>query len=374
MKISSNYNKNSPSYKGMLNNKALLKGLETVSDHGATFVAATTLAMSTGVRPLAIALTPDTDEKTKQYAITNSIASGLIKFALVEAVAIPVENAVKKIDKTPAKYLTQQTIDSFKGTAKTLTESADYKFATQFLKQSTGFITAIPKTMLTVALIPVIMNKLFKNDDKKTNDNTYFKSPDKENSTHTDSVFNDIETKIYRQHNDVFSPSFSGGITDMTAKGIGQILNTKTVQNTAKKFSSKDNDIAKNFSMATDLLLTASFIHRTKKSDKIEENKKKPLIYNNVISTGITLAGGYSIDKLIQKNTKGFIEKFSEINKNDPKLNKYIEGINIIRPTVIFALLYYGVLPVFSTYLSDKIDKFINKTDEKTEKENSKIK
>ena len=110
-------------------------------------------------------------------------------------------------------------------------------------------------------------------------------------------------------------------------------------------------------SIATDVLLTASFIHRTAKSEKIEKERKKALISNNVISTGITLAGGYSIDKLIQKNTNKLIENFKKSNGNNPKLNKYIEGINILRPTVIFALLYYGVLPILSTYLSDKIDK-----------------
>ncbi len=354
MKISSNYNQKPISHKGILNNKILLKGLETISEHGTTFVAATTLAMSTGVRPLAIAMTPDTDKKTKQYSITNSIASGLIKFGLVEAIAIPVENAIKKIDKNPKKYFKPQTINNLKGAAKTLTESRDYKFATQFMKQTAGFVTAIPKAMLTVALIPIIMNKLFKQEKKPETKPNEIKS--------NNNATKEIQSMIYHQHNDIFSPSFKGGITNQAAKGIAQLLNSETIQNAAKKFSSNDTNIARNMSMATDLLLTASFIHRTKKSDKIEEEKKKPLIYNNVISTGITLAGGYSIDKFIQKNTQGFIKKFSEANKNDPKLNKYIEGINIIRPTIIFALLYYGILPVFSTYISDKIDKFINKS------------
>jgi len=363
MKISSNYNQNPISHKGILNNKAILKGLEMVSEHGTTFVAATTLLMATGVRPLAIAMTPDTDKKTKQYSITNSIASGLIKFGLVEAIAIPVENAIKKIDKNPEKYLKPKTINNLKGTAKTLAESRDYKFATQFMKQTTGFATAIPKAMLTVALIPFIMNKLFKQEKKPETQQNEIKL--------NNNTSKDIQSTIYHKHNDIFSPSFTGGITNQAAKGIAQLLNSETIQNAAKKFSSNDTNIARNMSMATDLLLTASFIHRTQKSDKIEENKKKPLIYNNVISTGITLAGGYSIDKFIQKNTQGFIKKFSEANKNDPKLNKYIEGINIIRPTIIFALLYYGVLPIFSTYISDKIDKFLNKSETKSQEKMS---
>ncbi len=362
MKINSSSINNSPSYKGFWNNKAVLKGLETISEHGTTFVAATTLAMSAGVRPIAINLTPDVKKENKQYATTNSIASGLIKFGIVEAIAIPIENAVKKIDKNPEKYLTPQTIKTLQGNAKTLAESRSYKFATQILKMGTGLITAIPKAMLTVALIPVIMNKLFpKKEAKKPNLNELIFSND-DNIFSSD--FNNKELK---------TPSFKGGITEQTAKGIGKILNNNSVQNFVKKYSSQDTNIARNMSIATDVLLTASFVHRTVKSEKIEKERKKALICNNVISTGITLAGGYSIDKLIQKNTNNFIENFKKVNGKNPKLSKYVEGINILRPTIIFALLYYGVLPVFSTYLSDKIDKLTQKTSSNQLKETHKI-
>ena len=99
MRVSSCTQRNTPSHKGLLNNKAVLKGLELISEHGSTFVAATTLAMAVGVRPIAINLTPNVKKENKQYATTNSIASGLIKFGMVEAIALPIENAVKKIDK-----------------------------------------------------------------------------------------------------------------------------------------------------------------------------------------------------------------------------------------------------------------------------------
>ena len=353
MKISNANTQYTPSNKGFWNNKAVLKGLETISEHGTTFVAATTLAMAAGVRPIAINLTPDVKKENKQYATTNSIASGLIKFAMVEAIAIPVENAVKKIDKNPEKFLKPETIKILQGNAKTLAESRNYKFATQLLKMGTGLITAIPKAMLTVALIPVIMNKFFPK-----------KEPQQLN----------FDEKLYNSYNPVFKSdfnkqnnkiSFKGGISEQAAKGIGKILDNGTVQNFVKKYSSKDTNIARDISIATDILLTASFIHRTAKSEKIEKERKTALISNNVISTGITLAGGYTIDNFIKKNTDKFIKNFSEANKLNPKLNKYIEGINILRPTIIFAVLYYGILPMFSTYISDKIDKFTQKTNEK---------
>lgn len=341
-----------PNFSGLMNNKAVLKGLETISEHGTTFIAATTLAMAIGVRPFVISKTPNTEKENKQYASVNSIASGIIKFLMVESIAIPVENAVKKIDKSPEKYLKPETINNIKNKAKNLAASKDYKFATQLIKQSVNFITAIPKSILTIALMPIIMDKfIFKK--KKKNE----KNPNNFITTEPNPIFSSIiEPKS--------NISFKGGLTDAAAKGIGKIIDNSTFQNYVKNHSFNDKNIARNMSVATDLLLTASFVNRTRKSKKIKEDRKKPLIYNNIISTGISLISGWQIDKLIQKGSENFIKKFSQVNKNDPKLPKYIEGINIVRPTIIFAAIYYGILPIFSTYIADKIDKFASKTKE----------
>ena len=90
--------KNNLTFTSWMNNRVVLKGLEKISDHGTSFAAATSLVMSLGVRPLAIFATPGVERENKEYASVNSISSGLVKFGLVEAVALPVENAVKRID------------------------------------------------------------------------------------------------------------------------------------------------------------------------------------------------------------------------------------------------------------------------------------
>ena len=112
---------------------------------------------------------------------------------------------------------------------------------------------------------------------------------------------------------------------------------------------------------ATDLLLTGSFAVLTDRNKKIKDDRKKALIYNNVISTGITLALGYGIDNVIKNETEKFVNKFKQMNIHDPKVLKYVEGINIIRPALIFAGIYYGILPMFSTYMAERIDKYIQK-------------
>ena len=323
----------------LLKNKNVLKGLEKISEHGTSFTAGTSLLMSLTLRPLSILSTPDTEKENKQYAVANSIGSGLIKFALVEAVALPVEYAVKNIDNTPAKYLNKETIGNLSKNSTELAKSRSYKLITQIMKLGTGFLTAVPKSFLTIALIPIIMDKLFlKKTIKKHNHNQNL--PQKE---------------------PVKDLNFTGNISEKISKNLGKIINKKSVQNFATKYESKDKDIAKHISAGTDILLTASFAYQTTNSKKIKQNRKKALIYNNIISTGITLTGGYWIDNLIKNKTGKFIKKFKQINAADPKLQKYVEGINILRPALIFAAIYYGILPMLSTYTAEKVDKFIKK-------------
>lgn len=318
----------------LLKNKTLLKSLEKISEHGTSFSAGTSLLMSLSVRLLAIHSTPDVEKENKQYAMSNSICSGLIKFGMVEAIALPIEKAVKNIDNNPAKFL--KSSEKFAGTKA-------YKLITQMFKLGTGFVMAIPKSMLTIALIPVIMDKLFFN---------------KENGVKNQA--DKIETLTKTKNT-----NFTGRFTDTISKGIGTVIDNKKIQKLAIKFQDKDKDIAKHISAGTDILLTSSFAYQTSKSKKIKENRKKALIYNNVISTAITLVGGYGIDNLIKNKTSKFMDKFKQINASDPKLQKYVEGMNILRPAIIFAGIYYGILPMFSTFMAEKIDKYIESRNKK---------
>jgi hypothetical protein len=320
-------------YTKILKNNVVLKGLENISEHSTSFSAGTSLVLSTFVRPFAIHKTPDVEKENKQYAIANSISSGLIKFGIVEAVALPIEYAVKNIDKNPEKYLKASTITKLINK----NDSRSYKLLTQVMKLGAGFLTAIPKSMLTIALIPVLMDAMFFKSKRVKAE------PDKNNSTFGSKV------------------NFTGGLTDKLSKGMAKIINSERIQNLAVKYQNKDKDIAKHMTAMTDILLTGSFAYQTNKSNKIKENRKKVLIYNNVISTGITLGLGYAIDKLVKNKSQNFIKTFTEQNKDNPKLMKYIEGINILRPALIFAGVYYCLLPMVSTYIAEKVDKYVSR-------------
>lgn len=324
----------------LLSNKLVLKSLDKISEHGISFAAGTGLVLSSTLRPLAIFSTPNVEKENKQYAAVNSICSGLIKFGLVAAVSLPIEYAIKQIDKNPTKFLTKKTIDNLSENSKTLAASGNYKFITQMFKLSTGLLTAIPKSMLTIALIPILMDKLFPETTSKKQ----------------------AEQPLKQKHENI---NFTGNISEKLSKGFGKLINLEFVQNFAKKYSHNDKDIAKHITSITDILLTGTFAYQTNKSPKIKENRKKALIYNNVLSTGITLFGGYGIDRLIKSKSTKFVNKFKQINAADPKVNKYVEGINILRPAIIFAGIYYGILPIFSTFMAEKIDKFIEKQSKK---------
>ena len=287
------------------------------------------------LRPLAISLTPKTDKENKKYASINSISSAAAKLLLAETIALPVENAIKKINKNPKDFLNQNTLKNF------YPDKKSYSFLTQTIKQSTNLITAIPKSYLTVALIPVIANKFFnKKEEKDTINPAIFKGMEKLPS------FQNI--------------SFTSKKIGLFENGISKIITNETVQNFSKKHSPNSNNIARDFSVIGDVLLTGASIFHTKNSKKIKQERKRPLIYNNILSTAASILFGCSLDKLIQTGTKKSIENFKTINKNNPKLNKYIEGINILRPTVVFAFVYYGILPIATTYFADKMDKNLN--------------
>ena len=314
MKVSNIQNTN---FKGALNNKLVLGALEKISDHSATFTALSAVGASMLLRPLAISLTPNVKKENKEHSIANSISSGAIKLLTTCALSIPIEGAIKNIEKNSDKFLNSKAKEF-------LEDKNSFNFASQILKLSSNIVSAIPKSVLTITLIPLIMDKIIK--------------PKKEEADKT-----------------VSQPTFKGKLQDNFTKLVSNYFNNEKIQNFAAKNQNNSVNIARNMAIATDLLLTGSFALSTKKSKKIDSKRKNNLIYNNLISTGLSVLGGLGLDKLVQKQGKGIIEKFIEANKNDPKLTKYLQGINVLRPTVVFALIYYGVLPIVSNYFAQRI-------------------
>lgn len=296
------------------NSKIFKKGLEFASDRSALFVASASLVLSTVARPIAIMSTPKTDKENKKYACAKSLASSAVGYGLMLLAALPVSNAVKKINENPSKYLKQSTV-------KNLSTPKKYAFATQLFNLGLGFLIAVPKSVLTCALISPIMSKVFPKNENK-NDNVNIKEI-----------------------------SFTGNL----AKGIGKLIDTKPVQLLTQKFH--NTNFEQHIMCLTDALATGAFLVQTSKSKKIEQDRKKALMYNAGISTGLCIGGSYVLNKFLEKPTEKFIQNFKEANKNSPKLEKYIEGIRIVKPALLLGGIYYILIPLISTFLADRFDK-----------------
>ena len=324
------------------NNKFFKKSLEFAADNGALFVATTSLVLSTVARPIAIMATPKTDKENRKYAASKSLASSIVGYGLMLCASLPLAKSIKKINENP-EYLKNTTIKALQDGEKSLNKSKKYKFATQLFKLGLGFILAVPKSIMTCAMIPTIMEKMFNSGKLKVENekNNYYRIARLQNCKYG----KDSSQKI---------TSFTG-TTDKLAKGIGKIIDTQAVIKLTEKFHNTNFEM--HIMALTDTLATGSFIAQTAKSKKIDEERKKTLMYNAGISTGLSIAGGYTIDKLTQKHTKRFIEHFKKANKNSPKLEKYIEGIKIVKPALILGSLYYIVIPLVSTFFAERFDK-----------------
>ncbi len=316
------------------NSKILKKGFEFASNNGSLFAASTALILS-AARPLAILATPNTDKDNKRYACTKAIASSLNGYLLMLCASIPIAKAVKEIDKNPAKYLSEETVKNLKGKEKILAASKKYTFATQLFKLGIGLLVAAPKAILTCALIPPIMNKLFniKNNRKTNNTNPSFTG---KTNIPAKTIFETIKEKG----------------TKVIAKGI----NSNFVQNLAEKYH--NTRFEQHIISLTDAVSTTAFIHQISQSKDIKNDNKNALIYNAALSTGLSITGGYVLDSITKKPTEKFIEKFKKANAKDPKLNKYIEGIRVAKPVLILGTIYYIFIPLISTFLADKFDRY----------------
>ena len=148
----------------------------------------------------------------------------------------------------------------------------------------------------------------------------------------------------------ILTNSFTG-----LEKPIGKIIDTSFIQKISEKFHK--TNFEQHIISTTDALATGTFILQTSKSKKIKEERKKALMYNAGISTGLSILGGYIINSATKKSTDRFIKNFRLANQNSPKLEKYIEGIKIAKPALILGSLYYIAIPLISTFAADKASK-----------------
>ena len=326
---------NNQSFKGLAGNCFVKKGLEFASNNGVLFSSATCVVLSTVFRPIAVLLTPKAKKEDKQYTCARSITSGFLNFVVTTLITTPIILAVDNIAKNPTKFLKKSTIKALKDTSGKLGNKGAFGFATQMVKLGSQFLTAEPKAYLSCALVPPLMSFLFKTD----------RHPNEEKKKEVENIVKIGNSKVS------FKGDLGQKVTDTLSRGISKFFNWGPLQKAANRYH--DTNFAQHLFSLNDIYLTALFVKYTSKNKDIKEDRKKTLNYNAILQTGLTIPISYGIVKLLEKPTEKFIEALKTANKNDPKLDKYIQGVKIAKPALVMGILYYIFAPVYSTILAD---------------------
>jgi len=335
MKISAMPKTTSLNFGGNIYTSPLLKKAAMFAqNNSALFCAGVSLGLSAVARPSAILLTPETDRENKKYAASKSIASSLTGYLLMALISTPFANAIENINSNPEKFLNTRTIENLQGNSKSLCASRQYQFMTQLFKLGLGLLIAIPKSNLTSFLIPKIMKFFPKNKEDKKEEGISFKGK--------------LQDKM----------------RDKLSSTLANVINFKPLQKTAQKF--QNINFEQGFMFLSDFALTAAFIKKTENNDKIEEKRKKPLIYNSLLSTLFSTFSSFGVNKLIDGKFQNFVEEFKKQNKDmaQNELEKCVSGLNIVKLALISGGIYYIIIPVISTFLSDKLSSGINRKDD----------
>jgi len=268
-----------------------------------------------------------------------------------------------------------------------------------FVSWVPDILLAPPRAMLTIALIPYLLNNVFgiqkgakggkPAEPTPAGANTKVATPQTANAqvaaTKTAQAPNN-----YKQNNQ--SPAFKGNkkpstfvslagrsivaakqidkahnwlIEDLLAKKIlAPILNSKFAGKLIDK-SVKVDDMTSHMTTAGSIVTTGVYATSTlhnKGLNKTKEDKKasKTLALNQWLVTILSTIGAYTINKSVDNYTKKMSYKFRDANQSHPMLEKRVQGFKIAQKLLTFSLMYRYIAPVLVTPIASKIGKSIN--------------
>lgn len=138
------------------------KVLKFIEEQQLIFGAAYAILLTCFLRPASIMALPS-DKKNKDdkiYASAHSVASGIIGFALSNVLFYPLNEGVNRLKKNPDKFFKDAKWDKLKN-------ENIRKVGMTYLERLPDVVFAIPKGILTVALIPLILKHGFGYEKKK---------------------------------------------------------------------------------------------------------------------------------------------------------------------------------------------------------------
>lgn len=160
---------NTPKWaKKIAEKKGFQNVLNKTRDNPAVVQALVELGVVGVIRSLIVIVTPGVKKGDKETSISKNIVSAITGYSLSYLVFKPIGSATKKLLKEPGKYIRNEKILSkLNGVNMKGTEAANYKTALHnFFNKGPDILMAPLKSALTVALIPVVMGILFKDNPK----------------------------------------------------------------------------------------------------------------------------------------------------------------------------------------------------------------
>lgn len=349
---------NIPKWANKMGGANWFKKLITVADKHETFFEAVTALVVAGImKPICVLAMPGAEMEDKQMSATKNAVSAFIGFALSNIILNPVSNGVNKVldsvdSKNPTKYikdanyvkkLQQEECEILK---KGINGKPD-KYAKSTLKDS--FKTTYKKLPdlgvsplkagITIALVPYILKFLFGKDKKKkdTNKQTI--------SLNNMPIMNSIKLQAQNKNQKVSftgnktkkdnQPHFTGlgnvkkaydnFLGEPIAKAIGAIAPTKVGQKLVKTTSRFDKPTAR-WSDFASVAITYFYVRNTYKSETMDEDRKLPLMINNVMVTAASSTAALLIDKYTDKPMENLLRGFIN-NRSDELFEKSKENI-----------------------------------------------
>lgn len=160
--------------------------LKKAADNQLVFSSLFALFLTCTLRPISIVALPGQkkNKDDKKYAAAHSIASGVIGYVISLIISNPLAVAIKqKLRKNPHKYFSKMVEDA-KGKPRKVAEylgdldsekfrsSKDFNKAKSVLNMIPDAILAVPKAVITIALIPIILKYVFGLEKKSAQKNT----------------------------------------------------------------------------------------------------------------------------------------------------------------------------------------------------------
>lgn len=147
-------------------------------------------------------------------------------------------------------------------------------------------------------------------------------------------------------------------IEEAIAKGLAWLIQTKP----AKKIitaTEKNEKVKKllfsHLIVLGSTLMSGFYVAKTLTNEKLEEQKKQTLAINQI---GVFVAStimAYTFDDMISKKTEKIKIKFKAINKDHPRVEDHLKGIEAAKKIMIFTTMYRFIAPVLVTPLANAI-------------------